>query len=98
MALEAGLVAASKISKDALQAFVRPGESENVAVFESSSGHLRAVVGSDRFKGKGLAERQDLVWEFLRNNVADQYLRMCFGVQAMDSAEFEAASLDSADS
>ncbi len=81
--------AASKIS-DALEGFLGKGESGNIHVFESSAGNLRVIIGSDRFKGKGPAECQRIIWEYLDANVPPEQLVYCSGVHPMDAAEYAA--------
>jgi len=50
--------------------------------------HIHAFVGSERFKNKGLGERQEIVWEYLGENVDRRHLSYLFRVEPMDLAEF----------
>lgn len=56
--------------------------------WESMPGHIRAVVASDYFKGIGIATRQELVWNRLKENVDPNTLRLCFGVHVLDIEEY----------
>ncbi len=75
--------------EDALRELVCHSPSDVVSVFESQWGHLRAIVGSDIFQSKGLGERQEMVWDFLRGKVDPSHLVHLYGVHVMDIAEYK---------
>ncbi|UCE60982.1 MAG: hypothetical protein JSU63_04365 [Phycisphaerales bacterium] len=89
MGEKAALIQAAEAIKNAIEAFVHPEEAKNIRVFESSPGHLRVIVGSDRFKGKGPAECQNIIWDHLTDKVPPDQLVYCFGVHPMDVEEYE---------
>ena len=62
----------------------------SVVVFESTTGDLRAVVGSDKFKGKGPVERQEIVWDYLNKALHADVIAWLAGVQPRDMDEFRA--------
>ncbi|MFH0980963.1 MAG: hypothetical protein V2A79_05440 [Planctomycetota bacterium] len=82
------LVKAAEAIREALVAFVAAGEKDYVHVFESSPGHLRAVVGSDQFKNVGITERQERIWNHLKSKVAAEHLRFCWGIHPLDIEEY----------
>lgn len=90
MVKKTNIVEAAAVISDALKGFVGQGESGNVHVFESSAGNLRVIIGSDRFKGKGPAECQRMIWDYLEKNVPTEQLMYCSGVHPMDAAEYAA--------
>jgi len=91
MAEKANLNKAARAIRLALKAFVAKDERDNVQFFESSPGSLRFIVGSDRFKGVGPVDRQDMVWDHLKKHVEDDSLSFCSGVHAYDLDEYEEA-------
>lgn len=84
------LTAAQEIEKSLLE-FVQNRSSDTVHVFESEWGHIRALVGSDAFKDVGAIERQELVWDWLRQHVAAEHLVFLYGVHPMDFEEYKAS-------
>lgn len=84
MVAKTSIVDAAEAIHEAFRRFVKQKETDYIQVFESSPGFLRAVIGSDRFKGIGLAERQEIVWEYLNQNVDRAFLAYCFDVQPLD--------------
>lgn len=90
------MIAAAKLLKAALESFVDPSERMNILVFQSSPGNLRAFVGTNKFKGKGPAQRQNEIWTFLKNKVASDQLQHCIGVHTLDAGEYEEATFPSA--
>ncbi|MFQ5492081.1 MAG: hypothetical protein ACE5GE_15295 [Phycisphaerae bacterium] len=90
MVKKTDLVRAARAIRVSLDGFVGKGEVGQIRIFESSPGHIRVIVGSNRFKNKGIAERQDLIWDYLRSNVPDKHLALCLGVHPLDNAEYEA--------
>jgi len=88
---KADLIKAAEVIKKAIKGFVRDDEHNNIDVFESSAGHLRVIVGSDVFKDKGPVERQNMIWDYLKNKVPREHLVYCFGVHTMNAAEYEEA-------
>ncbi len=67
------------------------GASEKVFVFDTEWGHLRALIGSDKFKGMGLGDRQNVVWDYLKESVPAEHLRFLYGIHPMDLAEYDAS-------
>ena len=98
MGEKAALIEAAKAIGKVLKGFVLDNESRNIHYFESSPGHVRFLVGSDRFKGVGPAERQDMIWEHLERRVPPDQLSFCLGVHTMDVAEFTEATFPEASS
>ncbi|UCC31940.1 MAG: hypothetical protein JSU86_06610 [Phycisphaerales bacterium] len=90
MVAKSDLVAAAHAIDDALQMFVHHGAAAKVFVFETEWGHLRALVGSDEFKGVSLGDRQEMIWEHLRKHVRREYLVHLYGVHPMDLEEYDA--------
>jgi hypothetical protein len=88
MAEEASLEASAAAIETALEALAPAGEPCHVHLFESSMGNLRAIVATDAFKGVGVAERQNRVWDHLRQTAAAEHLRALFGVHVYDLEEF----------
>ncbi len=84
------LTARREIEKE-LWEFVHDRTCDLVHVFESDWGHLRAVVASDAFKDVSVVERQELVWKWLREHVASEYLVLLYGVHPLDHAEYDAS-------
>ncbi len=79
--------------ENALWDLVLNRASDKVYVFDTEWGHLWALIGSDAFKGKGIGERQDLVWKHLRDhpNVCQQDLGYLTRVNPMDHEEYKAS-------
>ena len=82
------LTAAQKI-EEALAQLTFEKASAKAFVFETEWGHLRALVGSDGFKHMPLGERQEIVWEFLRQCVPQDYLIHLVAVHPMDLDEYD---------
>jgi len=76
-----------------LEKMVETHRPSHVRVFESFPGNLGAEVVSDFFKGKGLAERQELVWDYLDRHVEPKYLARLYGVHPFDWGEYKALTL-----
>lgn len=93
MGERAAVIQAGKAIASALKGFVSDSESGYIHVFTSVSGHLRVVVGSDRFKGKGPVDRQNLIWDYLKQHVSTEQLVCCHGVHPLDLEEYGAALL-----
>lgn len=74
----------------ALWELVQNRTSDQVHVFDTEWGHLWALVGSDTFKGMNVVERQDLVWEHLRQRVNQEDLAHLTRVDPMDHDEYKA--------
>lgn len=89
MGQKADLIAAAKAIREAIVGFVNAHEAQHVRIFESSPGHLRVIVGSDKFKSMGLTERQDLIWDYLRSKVGETHLEHCWGIHPLDATEYE---------
>ena len=83
------LLTAKRAIEGALQKFVHHGAAAKVHVFETEWGHLRALVGSDGFKGVSLGERQKMIWEYLREHVPSECLVNLYGVHPMDLDEYD---------
>lgn len=83
-------VTAARLIEEALEAFPRSNATTKAHVFETEWGQLRALVGSDVFKGMPLAERQDVVWKHLRERVPAECLENLYGVHPMDLDEYDA--------
>ncbi len=88
MGKTADLIKAADAIRQALSDFVAKDEKGHVHIFESYPGHLRAVVGSDRFKDMGVAERQNTIWKHMKDKVAAEALRFCWGIHPMDLEEY----------
>ncbi len=84
----ADLARAAHGIEKALIDFVGEDEREFVHVFESSPGHLRAVVGSDRFKNTNVTRRQEIIWNHLKEKVSAHDLRLLWGVHPLDRDEY----------
>lgn len=81
--------AMSEISR-VLGEFAGNGEQPRVLVYETPYGHIRAVVGSDKFKGKTIGPRQELVWEELtRSGLDRRHLGLLYGVRTLDIEEYD---------
>jgi stress-induced morphogen len=80
--------AADAIDK-ALWDLVQNRASDAVCVFDTEYGHLRALIGSDAFKGMSLGERQQRVWDHLREHVKPEHLAFLIGVHPMDHEEYD---------
>lgn len=87
MAQEASLRAHADEIERALRA-LSPGQVCYVHVFESSPGSLRAIVAADAFKGVGIAERQERIWEHLHKNADAEHLHSLLGVHLYDLKEY----------
>jgi hypothetical protein len=83
------LTAAQRI-KEALEGLVQNGASTKVFVFETEWGHLRALVGSDGFRGMSLGRRRDVVWNHLRAHVPPDLLANLVAVHPFDLGEYDA--------
>ena len=62
---------------------------EKVFVFETDWGHLRALIGSDAFRDAPLGERQEIVWQFLRDSVPNEHWTHLIAVHPMDIDEYD---------
>lgn len=89
MGERADVIEAATAIRRAIEAFVKSEEVRNIQVFESSPGHLRVILGSDYFKGKGPADCQNIIWDYLKKEVPPDQLVYCFGVHPMDVKEYE---------
>lgn len=87
MAQKPDLVAAAGEIEDGLRSLADEKQDE-VLVFESSPGNLRAIIASDKFKGVSITKRQNDVWKYLRANVSAAHLHPLFGVHIYDLKEF----------
>ncbi len=96
MAQRADLRKAAGDIRAALEKFVNAEERGNIHVFESSAGSLRVFIGSDKFKGVGLTDRQKRVWSHLDQHVDSVVLRSCSGVHPMDIDEYDRSSFSEA--
>jgi hypothetical protein len=67
----------------------------DVDVSESSAGSLRAVVVSDFFKGIGVTERQNIIWDHLKASMDHKQLVKVIAVHPYDRAEHSRWSLAS---
>lgn len=79
----------------AIRRFVHDDEQDKVHVVESTPGHLRVIVGSRKFERVGVVERQNMIWEFLDEEVKGkriqaESLRLCWGVHALDPEQYYA--------
>ncbi len=83
------LIESTKIIAKALAEFVRNNESNNVYYELSLLRHVHFIVGSDRFKGIGPAECQDLIWDHLTRLVSSDHISFCSSIRTVDAAEFE---------
>jgi hypothetical protein len=63
---------------------------DKVLIRDNDWGQLWAVVGSDAFKGKNIALRQDHVWDYLRKHVSPEQLVHLTRVYEFDHDEFDA--------
>lgn len=68
-----------------------PDESENIFVSQSSPNRFRVFLGSDRFKGVGMVERQKLVWDYLSPKLPPEVLDYCAAIHPHTVEEFENA-------
>ena len=82
------LTSARKI-ENALQRFIVQSSTSKVHVFETEWGHLRALIGSDGFTGVALAKRQEIVWDFLHDQVEPVYLNHLMAVHPMALDEYD---------
>lgn len=95
MVARTALKKAAEELRAAICRFVEPDEQDQVQVVESSPGHLRVIVGSRKFTDVGIVERQNVVWEFLDNQVKakqlqEEHLRLCWGVHPLDPEQYYA--------
>jgi stress-induced morphogen len=74
---------------EALREFVQDRACDAVCVFDTEYGHLRALIGSDAFKDMSLGQRQQLIWDYLREHVKPEHLAFLIGVHPMDHAEYD---------
>ena len=84
----ADLARAASAIAEALQRYVEATERGQVHVFESSPGHLRAVVGSVKFRKMDVTERQKQIWKYLNENVDAKHLASLWGVHPLDDDEY----------
>lgn len=90
MATREDLIAAMSEIDRVLGGFAGNGERPRVLVYETPYGHIKAVVGSDRFKGKTLGPRQELIWqELTRSTLERRHLGLLYGVRTLDTEEYD---------
>lgn len=90
MVAKSNILTAAKVIESALYELVANGASTKVHVFEADWGNLRALIGSDGFKGMSLGRRQEVVWEFLRDRVPKEHLDFLKAVHPFDIDEYDA--------
>ena len=88
------LTARQKIKEYLKKRFEKQGL-EKVYVFETEYGHIRALIGNEEFRDLNPVERQELVWDLLRENVEPQYLVFLYGVHPMDIDEYDRCTYES---
>jgi len=89
MVAKSDVVTAQSEIEKSLQDFVLSSAAAKVYVFETESHHLRALVGSDGFRGMPLWERQETVWAYLREHVPDEFLVHLVAVHTWDLDEYD---------
>ena len=89
MVAKSDILTAKARIEEALHRLVQLRTCDKFHVFESDWGHLRALIGSDAFKGKNAVERQEIVWDWLREQVDPENLVFLYGVHPMDRAEYD---------
>ncbi len=89
MVAKNNIVTAIREIDEALNGFVKNRACDKVYVFESEWGHVRALIGSDAFKDMNVIDRQELVWDYLRDKVSPEHLALLYGVNAMDIEEYK---------
>ena len=91
MAEELAVLTAANRIDQALQRFVHNrAEAKVVVVKVNEWGHLHAAVATHGFEGVPQRERQELVWDYLRNNVQAEDLAHLYRVEAMSANEYDA--------
>ena len=90
MVAKSDILTAKQEIEKALREFTHNRTCDRVDVHESEWGHLRALVGSDAFKGMNVIERQEHIWDWLREHVEAENLVFLYGVHPMDHAEYDA--------
>ncbi len=90
MVAKADILGAKERIERALREFVHDRREAGVLVYENEWGHLRAVVGSHAFDFRSQVESQELVWEWLRQQVPADDLRLLAGVRLVGAAEYDA--------
>ncbi|MCG3132839.1 MAG: hypothetical protein FLDDKLPJ_03705 [Phycisphaerae bacterium] len=76
-----------------LREYVNDDERGNIVVMRSSPNKFRVIIGSDKFKSIGPAQRQDIVWKYLSDKVKPELVVYCTAVHPMDAEEFESTYL-----
>ncbi len=74
----------------ALRKFTCFRGSDGLLIRENEWGHLEVVLGCHAFRDMSIVERQDAVWEFLRENVDSDDLAHLSRVQTLDLEEYDA--------
>ena len=82
------LTAANQIER-ALAGFTLNEATVKAHVFETEWGHLKALIGSEGFNDVSLGERQQIVWDFLRESVPAESLAHLIAVYPMGLAEYD---------
>lgn len=91
MVAKQGVMRAQGAIEKALKEFIHNRTSDKVYVYENQWGHLEAFLGCAAFEGMSVTERQDSVWEFLREKVDAEDLVHLSSVHTMDHHEYDAS-------
>lgn len=83
------MIKAAKIIRKAIEEFISLDEKDNINIFESSSGHLKVIIGSNLFEDKSPVERQNIIWDYLKKKVTREQLLHCSFVQPMGVQEYD---------
>jgi len=86
---KSNILTAAREIESALRTFALDSKASKALVFETNWGHLKALVGCDGFLGVSLGKRQELIWDYLRDRVAQEFLAHLIAVHPMDLDEFE---------
>ena len=89
MVAKTSILTARQYLEETLQSLVRDDDSARIWVYETEAGMLRAIVGSDLWRGQSLAQRHDRIWRSLRQQVDSDSLRFVSGVHALDQTEYD---------
>ena len=73
-----------------LRRFVHDRGEAGVLVYENEWGHLEAIIGSHAFDFHSQVEAQDLLTDWLRKRVPDEYLRHLGSVRLVGPREYDA--------
>ena len=80
-----------------LNEFVHHRASDKIHVFDvdisvNEWGHLEVIMACEAFKGMSIVERQDRVWDYLREKLGSDVLAHLSQIRTMDHEEYDAST------